>query len=141
MLSARVPAKRRPAASAIRESASARLRRLARSGEASRLAARTAVVAGTANAVTNASAAKQQQAAVNRQNAAIADQAQLRGTGARGLRAILEEVLMPVMFEVPSEDDIARVVVTREVVLDNVLPTLVRREAPARAKRPRKESA
>ena len=38
------------------------------------LAARTAVVAGTANAVTNASAAKQQQAAVNRQNAAIADQ-------------------------------------------------------------------
>ena len=37
--------------------------------------------------------------------------------------------------------DIARVVVTREVVLDNVLPTLVRREAPARAKRPRKESA
>ena len=73
---------------------------------------------------------------------AVADQALLRGTGARGLRAIMEEVLLPVMFDVPSEDDIARVVVTREVVLDNVLPTIVRRDVPARAKRQqRKESA
>ena len=74
---------------------------------------------------------------------AVADQALLRGTGARGLRAIMEEVLLPVMFDVPSEDDIARVVVTREVVLDNVNPTIVRRTAPVhRAKRaPRKESA
>ena len=63
---------------------------------------------------------------------AVADQALLRGTGARGLRAIMEEVLLPVMFDVPSDDDIARVVVTREVVLDNVLPTIVRREVPSR---------
>ncbi|MEZ0164332.1 ATP-dependent Clp protease ATP-binding subunit ClpX [Kineococcus sp. LSe6-4] len=63
---------------------------------------------------------------------AVADQAILRGTGARGLRAIIEEVLLPVMFDVPSRDDIARVVVTREVVLKNVNPTLVPREAPAR---------
>ncbi|MGV1029781.1 MAG: ATP-dependent Clp protease ATP-binding subunit ClpX, partial [Dermatophilaceae bacterium] len=74
---------------------------------------------------------------------AVADQALLRGTGARGLRAIMEEVLLPVMFDVPSEQDIARVVVTREVVLDNVNPTLVRREVPpAAAKRPqRRQSA
>jgi ATP-dependent Clp protease ATP-binding subunit ClpX len=74
---------------------------------------------------------------------AVADQALLRGTGARGLRAILEEVLLPVMFDVPSEDDIARVVITREVVLDNVNPTIVRREvtAPARKRNQRKESA
>ena len=74
---------------------------------------------------------------------AVAEQALLRGTGARGLRAIMEEVLLPVMFDVPSEEDIARVVVTREVVLDNVNPTIVRREVAApRAKRaPRKESA
>ncbi|MBO1768037.1 ATP-dependent Clp protease ATP-binding subunit ClpX [Allobranchiibius sp. GilTou38] len=74
---------------------------------------------------------------------AVAEQAMLRGTGARGLRAILEEVLLPVMFDVPSEDDIARVVITREVVLDNVNPTIVRREAtpPARKRAPRKESA
>jgi ATP-dependent Clp protease ATP-binding subunit ClpX len=46
------------------------------------------------------------------------------------------------MFDVPSETDIARVVVTREVVLDNVNPTIVRRAVTApRAKRPRKESA
>lgn len=73
--------------------------------------------------------------------AAVADQALLRGTGARGLRAIMEEVLLPVMFDVPSDDEIARVVVTREVVLDNVNPTIVRREAEPRARRPRKESA
>ena len=62
--------------------------------------------------------------------AAVADQAVLRGTGARGLRAIMEEVLQPVMFDVPSRDDIARVVVTREVVLENVNPTLVPRDIP-----------
>jgi ATP-dependent Clp protease ATP-binding subunit ClpX len=44
------------------------------------------------------------------------------------------------MFDVPSDDGIARVVVTREVVLDNVLPTIVRRE-PEPRKRQRKESA
>ena len=44
---------------------------------------------------------------------AIAEQALLRGTGARGLRAILEEVLLPVMFDVPSDDGIAKVVITR----------------------------
>ncbi|MBK8434989.1 MAG: ATP-dependent Clp protease ATP-binding subunit ClpX [Austwickia sp.] len=73
---------------------------------------------------------------------AIAEQALLRGTGARGLRAIMEEVLNPVMFDVPSEDDIARVVITREVVMDNVNPTIVRREAARSRKRvERKESA
>lgn len=73
---------------------------------------------------------------------AVAEQAMLRGTGARGLRAILEEVLLPVMFDVPSDDDIARVVITREVVLDNVNPTIVRRDTtPTRKRPPRKESA
>ena len=42
----------------------------------------------------------------------IADQALERGTGARGLRAIMEEVLLPVMFDLPSRDDIATVVIT-----------------------------
>ncbi|MBK6886128.1 MAG: ATP-dependent Clp protease ATP-binding subunit ClpX [Tetrasphaera sp.] len=73
---------------------------------------------------------------------AIADQALKRGTGARGLRAIMEEVLMPVMFDVPSDDDIARVVVTPETVLGNVLPTIVRQaEMPARKRAPRRRSA
>ena len=60
---------------------------------------------------------------------AVAEQAMSRGTGARGLRAILEEVLLPVMFDVPSEDDIDKVVITREVVLDRITPTIVRRRA------------
>jgi ATP-dependent Clp protease ATP-binding subunit ClpX len=58
----------------------------------------------------------------------IADLALLRGTGARGLRAILEEVLQPVMFEIPSHaDKVARVVITGDVVRKNVNPTLVPR--------------
>jgi len=73
--------------------------------------------------------------------AAIADQALLRGTGARGLRAIMEEVLQQVMFEVPSRDDVARVVITRDVVLANVYPTLVPREAPRDKRPPREKSA
>jgi ATP-dependent Clp protease ATP-binding subunit ClpX len=66
---------------------------------------------------------------------AIADQAILRGTGARGLRAIMEEVLLSVMYEVPSRDDVARVVITREAVLENVYPTIVPRETPKRERR------
>ena len=67
---------------------------------------------------------------------AIAEQALARGTGARGLRAIMEEVLLPVMFDVPSDDEITKVVVTDEVVRKNVLPTIVRRDAgPKRRKR------
>ena len=72
----------------------------------------------------------------------IANQALKRGTGARGLRAILEEVLLNVMYDVPSRPDVARVVVTGDTVRDNVLPTLVPREieTPKRT-RARKESA
>ncbi|GAA4926170.1 ATP-dependent Clp protease ATP-binding subunit ClpX [Actinoplanes utahensis] len=71
---------------------------------------------------------------------AIADQAMLRGTGARGLRAIMEEVLQNVMFEVPSNPDAARVLITREVVVENVIPTIVPREFGAgRRRRPERE--
>ena len=59
---------------------------------------------------------------------AIADLALLRGTGARGLRSIMEEVLQPVMFDIPSRDDVGRVVVTKEVVDDNVAPTLITKD-------------
>ncbi|SEE79964.1 ATP-dependent Clp protease ATP-binding subunit ClpX [Jiangella alba] len=72
---------------------------------------------------------------------AVADLALLRGTGARGLRAIIEEVLLHAMYEVPSRDDVARVVITREVVDANVLPTLLPRgRAPGRRQR-REKSA
>ena len=58
---------------------------------------------------------------------AVVDQALLRNTGARGLRAILEEVLLGVMYEVPSRDDIARCIIDSDVVLQKVNPTLVPR--------------
>ena len=58
----------------------------------------------------------------------IADQALARGTGARGLRAILEEVLLHVMYDVPSRTDIGKVIITDEVVRANANPTLVPRE-------------
>jgi ATP-dependent Clp protease ATP-binding subunit ClpX len=67
--------------------------------------------------------------------AAIADKAMERGTGARGLRAIIEEVLLNVMYDVPSREDVAKVVVTGEVVSDNVNPTLVPRESEAKKKK------
>ena len=70
---------------------------------------------------------------------AVADQAILRGTGARGLRAILEEVLLSVMYEVPSRKDVEKVVISAEVVLENVNPTLVPRDVARRT--PREKSA
>ena len=58
---------------------------------------------------------------------AVVDQAILRNTGARGLRAILEEVLLGVMYEVPSREDIARCIIDGDAVLEKVNPTLVPR--------------
>ncbi len=55
----------------------------------------------------------------------IADLAILRQTGARGLRAILEEVLLNTMYELPSRDDVGRCVITAETVRERTNPTLV----------------
>lgn len=54
----------------------------------------------------------------------LATEAFLRKTGARGLRAIVEEALLDVMFEIPSREDIVRCVVTREVFTQSKAPTL-----------------
>ena len=56
---------------------------------------------------------------------AIAEQAMKRGTGARGLRAIMEEVLLDTMYELPARSDVARVVIDGKVVREKVNPTLV----------------
>ncbi|PYI38204.1 ATP-dependent Clp protease ATP-binding subunit ClpX [Arthrobacter psychrolactophilus] len=64
--------------------------------------------------------------------AAIAELALDRGTGARGLRAILEEVLQPVMFDLPSRADIATVVITADVVAKKAEPTLIPHEVAAK---------
>jgi ATP-dependent Clp protease ATP-binding subunit ClpX len=71
---------------------------------------------------------------------AISDQAMLRGTGARGLRAIMEEVLLGVMYDLPSRKDVHKCVIDRGVVLEGVNPTLVPKgEAPPRQTRARRE--
>ncbi|MEV6825390.1 ATP-dependent Clp protease ATP-binding subunit ClpX [Amycolatopsis sp. NPDC051102] len=72
---------------------------------------------------------------------AIADQAVLRGTGARGLRAIMEEVLQPVMYDIPSRDDVAKVVITEQTVRENVNPTIVARQPTRRARSERGEKS
>jgi ATP-dependent Clp protease ATP-binding subunit ClpX len=72
---------------------------------------------------------------------AVAEQALLRGTGARGLRAILEEVLLEVMYDLPSRTDISKCVVDRAVVLDKVHPTLVPLAPPAKASRSRRAAS
>ena len=48
-----------------------------------------------------------------------------RKTGARGLRAIMEDVMTDVMYEIPSEDDIKECVITKEAVLDGESPKLI----------------
>jgi ATP-dependent Clp protease ATP-binding subunit ClpX len=66
---------------------------------------------------------------------AVADQAMERGTGARGLRAIIEEVLLHVMYDVPSREDVARVVITDDVVRDKVEPTIIPHTTEAKKKK------
>src|SRR5436190_711773 len=56
---------------------------------------------------------------------AIAQKAIKRGTGARGLRAILEEMMTEIMFELPSRDDVREVCITAESVRDGRTPLLV----------------
>jgi len=72
----------------------------------------------------------------------VAEEAMKRGTGARGLRAIMEEVLLGVMYELPSRKDVSKCMITRETVLAKVNPTLVLRagdeaERPAKVRRER----
>jgi ATP-dependent Clp protease ATP-binding subunit ClpX len=65
----------------------------------------------------------------------IADKALERGTGARGLRAIIEETLLYVMYDVPSRADVAKVIITDETVLGQAEPTFVLREPEAKKKK------
>ncbi len=53
---------------------------------------------------------------------AIAEKAIMRNTGARGLRTILEEVMQDIMFEIPSDSSIKKVIVTKECVTENAAP-------------------
>ncbi|HAZ36463.1 MAG TPA: ATP-dependent Clp protease ATP-binding subunit ClpX [Clostridiaceae bacterium] len=56
---------------------------------------------------------------------AIADEALKRKTGARGLRAIMEEIMLDVMYDIPSRDDVVKCTVTKDTVLNKTLPNLI----------------
>jgi len=55
----------------------------------------------------------------------MADLALARGTGARGLRSIIEHVLQPVMYDIPGRDDVAKVVVSAKTVEGLEGPTVL----------------
>ena len=65
---------------------------------------------------------------------AIADLAQERGTGARGLRAIMESVLLAVMYDVPSRTDVEKVIITKECIISGGAPTLINHTGPKRSR-------
>ena len=56
---------------------------------------------------------------------AIAELAMDRKTGARGLRSILEDTLLDIMYEVPSRDDIKKIIINKETVIDKIPPKMV----------------
>jgi ATP-dependent Clp protease ATP-binding subunit ClpX len=62
---------------------------------------------------------------------AIAEEAMKRNTGARGLRSIIEDTMKDIMFEIPSKEEIAKVIITRETV-ENKVPELILAEGEKR---------
>ena len=58
---------------------------------------------------------------------AIASLAIERNTGARGLRSIMEELMMPIMYEIPSREDVAEIVITPQAVLEKAKPKYLQR--------------
>jgi ATP-dependent Clp protease ATP-binding subunit ClpX len=59
---------------------------------------------------------------------AIAQQAMKRKTGARGLRAIIEDIMLDVMYDIPSRGDVLKCLVTKDTVLDRQAPLIVPRK-------------
>jgi ATP-dependent Clp protease ATP-binding subunit ClpX len=71
---------------------------------------------------------------------AIADEAILRKTGARGLRAIIEAALIDTMFELPDLKDVDQCIVTAEVITGDVAPDMVRKQPASPQAKPRKST-
>ncbi|HUJ76068.1 MAG TPA: ATP-dependent Clp protease ATP-binding subunit ClpX, partial [bacterium] len=60
---------------------------------------------------------------------AIAQEAIKRKTGARGLRAILENVMLEIMYKIPTSENVKKVVVTEETIFKKMEPLLIYHEA------------
>ena len=63
----------------------------------------------------------------------IAQKAYDRKTGARGLRSIMENIMMDTMYEIPSDDTIGRCIITKEAVEGTKEPTIIRRDSGKKA--------
>ena len=72
---------------------------------------------------------------------AIAKEAIKRNTGARGLRAIIESIMLDVMFEVPSRTDVSTCVVSKETVQNKITPVLTTKEGAQPSGKKKEESA
>ena len=70
---------------------------------------------------------------------AIAEEAMERKTGARGLRSIMEETMMDLMFTIPSDDRVAKCVITKEVITDGAQPEITYSDNPAEKKQIKKK--
>lgn len=71
---------------------------------------------------------------------AIAKEAIKRNTGARGLRAIIESVMLEIMFEAPSRSDGSKVVITKDTIVDKIKPDFIKKESGKNSKK-KEESA
>lgn len=67
---------------------------------------------------------------------AIADKAIERNTGARGLRAILEEIMLDVMYDIPSQENVEKCIITKDTVEKMVPPTVIINENKKSVKKP-----
>ena len=67
---------------------------------------------------------------------AITEKAIARNTGARGLRAILEEIMLDVMYEIPSSTDIERCIITKETIIEGKSPEVIYNKNRKPLKRP-----
>jgi ATP-dependent Clp protease ATP-binding subunit ClpX len=72
---------------------------------------------------------------------AIAQKARERKTGARGLRTIMENILMDVMYDLPSMQNVTKVVVDEAVVRGEVKPFIVYEAAEPKKREPKQNSA
>jgi ATP-dependent Clp protease ATP-binding subunit ClpX len=66
---------------------------------------------------------------------AVATKAMARKSGARGLRSIMEEVLIDIMYELPSIPNLAKVIIAKEVLTKNAKPSLIYKEIKRKKKR------
>lgn len=71
---------------------------------------------------------------------AIAEEAMERKTGARGLRSIIEKATLDLMYEIPSDDRVAKCVITKEVITDGAQPEITYSDNPAEKKQIKKRS-